>query len=159
MKNVWIKILAIIPLALIVIGFWLFSPKPEKQQLKSVNTEKESRFREEVMVLDSLFRGYTNALTKGTPTSKAEAAALYDRQLMLIKQQYTGRSAPAILASKLIRNYEVRLLLHQKKLEKLSLSANEAELLTKRLNELKLINNDLQNQKQMLQQALLTVQE
>lgn len=147
--------------ALFVLGgtlfFYLTSPLRKDETVKSVNVEKETGFRAEVVVLDSLYKQYVKVLKANDQSAIAGADALLNKQFSVIKKQYAGSSPPAMLAAKLIRNYEVRVLLNQKLLGRRNLQADEVNRLTQRIKELETINQDLKTQNQMVQQALLTL--
>ena len=138
--------------------YYLTKPFRKDETIKSVNTEKESGFRAEVVILDSLYKAYTKALAIGNQTSIASADAVLNKQFSIMKSQYAGSSPPAILAAKLIRNYEVRVLLNQKLLERKNLQSDEVNRVKKRIAELQTLNEDLKTQNQMVQQALLSLE-
>lgn len=145
---------------LLIIGllfFYLTKSLRKNETVKSVNAEKESGFRAEVVVLDSLYKSYVNLLAVNNQSAIAGADALLNKQFAVIKKQYGGSSAPAMLAAKLIRNYEVRVLLNQKLLERKNSQSDEANRLKKRIGELQALNEDLKTQNQMVQQALLNL--
>lgn len=140
-----------------ILFFYLTKPLRKDQTIKAVNTEKESGFRSEVVVLDSLYKNYVSVLVTNDQSAIAGADALLNKQFGIIKKQYAGSSPPAKLAAKLIRNYEVRLLLNQKILDRRNLQAEEVNRLKKMIATLETANQDLKTQNQMVQQALLTL--
>lgn len=146
---------------LFVLGGTLFyhltKPLRKDDSVKSVNVEKESGFRAEVVVLDSLYNQYVSVLQAKDQSAIAGADALLNKQFSIIKKQYAGSSPPAMLAAKLIRNYEVRVMLNQKLLGRRNLQADEVARLVQRIKELEIVNQDLKTQNQMVQQALLTL--
>lgn len=146
--------------ALFVVGGFLFyhltKPLRTDETVKAVNADKESGFRAEVVVLDSLYKNYIRVLAANDQSAIAGADALLNNQFSVIKKQYAGSSSPAILAAKLIRNYEVRVFLNQKLLDRRNLQSGEVARLTKLLTELEVANQDLKTQNQMVQQALLS---
>lgn len=146
---------------LLVLGGTLFyhltKPLRKDDSVKSVNVEKESGFRAEVVVLDSLYNQYVSVLQAKDQSAIAGADALLNKQFSIIKKQYAGSSPPAMLAAKLIRNYEVRVMLNQKLLGRRNLQADEVARLVQRIKELEIVNQDLKTQNQMVQQALLTL--
>lgn len=144
-------------LAIGLLFFYLTKSLRKDETIKSVNTEKESGFRAEVVVLDSLYKMYVKELALNNQSAIAGADALLDKQFTIIKKQYAGSSPPAMLAAKLIRNYEVRVLLKQRLLERKNLQSDEVNRLKKRLDELQAVNEDLKAQNQMVQQALLSL--
>ncbi|MPR36077.1 hypothetical protein [Salmonirosea aquatica] len=127
--------------------------------VKAISMEKESEFRAEVKVLDSLYRNYVSAtLAADNQSAIALASAQLDKQLSGIKARYGGTgSPPAVLAAKLVRNYEFRLLLHQKLLGRRHLQADEVNRLSGRVRELEAQNAELKTQNQMVEQALLNL--
>ena len=152
----------IFSLALLVAGgilfYFLTKSLRKDETVKSVNTVKESGFRGEVVVLDSLYKNYTVVLNAKDQSAIAEANALLNKQFIVLKKHYAGSSPPAVLAAKLIRNYEVRVLLNQKLLERKNLQSDEVSRLRKRMQELEVVNQDLKTRNQMVQQALLSLQ-
>ena len=151
-----------VSLVLLVAGgilfYFLAKPLRKDETVKSVNTEKESGFRSEVVVLDSLYKNYTAALNASDQSAIAGANALLNKQFAVLKKHYAGSSPPAVLAAKLIRNYEVRVLLNQKLQERKNLQSDEVVRLRKRMQELEVVNQDLKTRNQMVQQALLSLQ-
>lgn len=139
--------------------YFLSKPMRRDDGVKAISMEKESEFRAEAGVLDSLYREYVRAITTADNQSAiAEASARLDKQLSGIRSRYTGTgSPPAVLAAKLVRNYEFRLLLHQKLLGRKNLQADEVSRLTGRIKELEAQNTDLKTQNQMVEQALLSL--
>ena len=125
--------------------------------VKAVNAEKEKGFREEVVILDSLYHDYVEVLGSSDQSAIAGADALLQKQCVIIKKQYAGSSPPAVLAAKLIRNYEVRLLLTHRMLDRKNLQSGEVSRLTKLVKGLEDENKELKTQNQMVQQALLSL--
>jgi hypothetical protein len=140
-----------------ILFFHLTKPFRKDQTVKAVNTEKERGFRSEVIVLDSLYKNYISVLATNDQSAIAGADVILNKQFGNIKKQYAGTSPPAKLAAKLIRNYEVRVLLNQKLLDRRNLQSEEVGRLKKMIAELEAANQDLKTQNQMVQQALLTL--
>ena len=129
----------------------------KNEAVKAVNAEKEKGFREEVVILDSLYHDYVDVLRSNDQSAIAGADALLNKQFLIIKKQYAGSSPPAILAAKLIRNYEVRLLLTHRMLDRKNVQSAEVSRLTKLVKVLEDENKELKTQNQMVQQALLSL--
>jgi hypothetical protein len=150
-----------VSLTLLITGGWLFfhlsKPLRKDATVKAVNANKEKGFREEVVILDSLYKDYVAVLATNDQSAIAGADALLNSQFSIIKKQYAGSSAPAILAAKLIRNYEVRVLLNQKVLDRKNMQLDEVNRLKKLVKKLDEENKDLKTQNQMVQQALLSL--
>ena len=139
--------------------YFLSKPLRYEAGVKAISMEKESEFRAEAGILDSLYRNYVAATTTaGNQSAIAEASARLDKQLSGIKSRYAGTgSPPAVLAAKLVRNYEFRRLLHQKLLGRKNLQADEVNRLSSRIKELEAQNTELKTQNQMVEQALLNL--
>lgn len=139
--------------------YFLSKPLQRDSGVKAISMEKESEFRAEAGVLDSLYREYVAAITTAENQSAiAEASARLDKRLSGIRSRYAGTgSPPAVLAAKLVRNYEFRLLLHQKLLGRRDLQADEVSRLSGRIKEIEALNADLKTQNQMVEQALLNL--
>ena len=137
--------------------FYLSKPLRTHDAVKSVNVEKETGFRGDVVVLDSLYKQYVAVLKANDQSAIAGADALLTKQFSILKKQYAGSSPPGMLAAKLIRNYEVRVLLNQKLVGRRNLQGDEVARLSQRIKELETMNQDLKTQNQMVQQALLTL--
>ena len=138
--------------------FYLTKSARRNETVKSVNADKESSFRAEVVVLDCLYKNYVTKLHANDQSATAGADALLNKQFLVLKQHYAGSSPPAVLAAKLIRNYEVRVLLNQKLMERRNLQSDEVSRLKNSVKTLEAHNQDLKTQNQMVQQALLSLQ-
>lgn len=144
---------------LIVVICLIRKPAAGKQDNpKTVNLEKESFFRKDVDTADSLYRLVEALAGEQSQTSRLpEAEAEFSRQLAYLKKQYGGSTAPAVLASKLIRNYEARLFLLKQRGQKQHVSREEQARLQTLVSQLEAENQDLKTQNQMIQQALLNL--
>jgi len=72
-----------------------------------------------------------------------------------MKKEYAGQTSPALLASKLIRNYQVRVLLNKHLLSKRNEQANELKRINVLISKLEEQNQELKSQNQMINQVLL----
>ena len=151
----------ILSLILLFAGGWsvfnLTKYLRKNETVKAVNADKEKGFRDEVVILDSLYKDYVAVLASSDQSAIAGADVLLNKQFFVIKKQYAGTSPPAILAAKLIRNYEVRLLLNQRILERKNLQSGEIGRLTNLIKRMEDENEELKTQNQMVQQALLSL--
>ena len=72
-----------------------------------------------------------------------------------MKKGYAGQTSPALLASKLIRNYQVRVLLNKHLLSKRNEQAGEVKRVSTLVSKLEEQNAELKSQNQMIKQVLL----
>lgn len=141
-----------------ILFYYLSKPLRRDNSVKAISLEKEQAFRDEVVVLDSLYKEYANAVTTNNQSALANASARLDQKISGIRKRYAGTtSPPALLASKLVRNYEFRILLTQKLLERRQLQSGEVNRLTLRIKELEAANLDLKTKNQMVEQAILNL--
>jgi hypothetical protein len=149
----------LINLVLLVAGSFLFfyaTPRFRKsEQVKLISQEKESEFRKEVVVLDSLYKQHIATLSSNDPTAIASTDALLERQLASMRKEYTGNTSPALLASKLIRNYQVRVLLNKHLMNKRNAQSGEINRVNTLIAKLQEQNTELKSQNQMIKQVLL----
>ena len=145
---------------LLVLGgmsfFYLTKPLRKDQSVKSVNTDKETGFRAEVVILDSLYKNYIAAQNTNDFSLAAKSEALLDNEFLIIKKQYSGQSSPALLAKKLIRNYEVRVLLNKRLVAKRASQSGEISRISNMIKELEEQNQDLKNKNMTIEQMVLT---
>ncbi len=138
--------------------YYLSKPLRKESPAKAINMEKEQEFRNEALVLDSLYNAYAVLVVTNNQSAVASASARLDQQLAGIKKRYAGPSSPpAVLAAKLVRNYEFRILLSQKLMERHLQQAGEVNRLTQRIKELEATNLELKTKNQMVEQALLNL--
>lgn len=139
--------------------YFLSKPLQHDNGVKAISIEKENEFRAEAGILDSLYREYVAAaLAANNQSAIAEASARLDKRLSGVKSRYAGTgSPPAILAAKLVRNYEFRMLLNKKLIDRRNLQADEVNRLSGRIKEIEALNIDLKTQNQMVEQALLNL--
>lgn len=149
----------LINLALLLFGsiaFYYATPKFRKSnQTKLISQDKESKFRKEVVVLDSLYKQHVAALASNDQIAIASSNAVLERQFALMKKEYAGQTSPALLASKLIRNYQVRVLLNKNLLSKRYEQADEVKRISALVSKLEEQNAELKSQNQMIKQVLL----
>jgi len=151
----------IIPsLILLIIGgvifFYATKALRNDQTVKSVNVDKESGFRAEVIILDSLYKDYVKALNTNDEGAQARAESLLNNEFLVIKKQYLGNSSPALLAAKLIRNYEVRVLLTRKLVARKENQSGEISRLKNVIKELEEENQDLKSKNTTIEQLVLS---
>lgn len=155
------QIFILINLFLLITGgttFYLATGKFRvNDQVKLVNIDKESKFRQEVTVLDSLYRQYVYAMKAGDPMLLASSNAQYQRQIALIQEEYTGTAAPAVLSSKLIRNYQVRVILNEHSQKRKEILAGEVNKLKSVIAKLEEQRVELKSKNDMIKQALLAL--
>ena len=138
------------------VAFYYATPKFRKSnQTKLISHEKESEFRKEVIVLDSLYKQHVAALASNDQIAIASSDAVLERQFALMKKEYAGQTSPALLASKLIRNYQVRVLLNKHLLSKRNEQAGEIRRVSALVSKLEEQNAELKSQNQMIKQVLL----
>ena len=149
----------LINIALLIFGgvaFFYTTPKFRKSnQAKLISQEKESEFRKEVFLLDSLYKQHVHALESNDQIAIANTQAVLERQFTLMKKDYAGQTSPAVLASKLIRNYQVRLLLNKHLVSKKHEQAGEVKRIAALIAKLEEQNVELKSQNQMIKQVLL----
>jgi len=124
---------------------------------KALNFEKEAAFRKDAALLDSLYKGYVLTLANSDQSKIAEDEAALTDQISRLKRNYTGSSAPAMLASKFIRNYQFRILLKQKLLARNNKKIEDAGRIKSMIKELTIRNQELKTQNQMVEQAILNL--
>ena len=151
----------IIPsLILLIIGgvifFYATKTLRKDQTVKSVNVDKEIGFRAEVVILDSLYREYVKVLNTTDEGAQARAESLLNNEFLVIKKQYSGNSSPALLAAKLIRNYEVRVLLTRKLVARKENQSGEISRLKNVIKELEEENQDLKSKNTTIEQLVLS---
>ncbi|MCF0060659.1 hypothetical protein MUK70_15565 [Dyadobacter chenwenxiniae] len=138
------------------ISFYYATPKFRKSnQTKLISQEKESEFRKEVIVLDSLYKQHVNALISNDQIAIASTDAILEKQFTWMKKEYAGQTSPALLASKLIRNYQVRVLLNKHLISKRNEQAGEVKRVSALVAKLEEQNTELKSQNQMIKQVLL----
>lgn len=122
---------------------------------RSINLQKESGFRQQAKLLDSLYKKYAVSLSDNNESAIAENEASVNRQITLLKQNYTGNSAPALLATKLIRNYQFRIILKQRLRDRNSRQIQEINRIKTVIAELTKRNQDFKTKNQMVEQTIL----
>ncbi|WP_026629658.1 hypothetical protein [Dyadobacter alkalitolerans] len=138
------------------IAFYYATPKFRKgNQTKLISQDKETEFRKEVVVLDSLYKQHIAALASNDQIAIASSDAVLERQFASMKKEYAGQTSPALLASKLIRNYQVRVLLNKHLLNKRNEQAGEVKRVSTLVSKLEEQNAELKSQNQMIKQVLL----
>lgn len=138
------------------IAFYYATPKFRKSnQTKLISQDKETEFRKEVVVLDSLYKQHVAALASNDQIAIASSDAVLERQFASMKKEYAGQTSPALLASKLIRNYQVRVLLNKHLLSKRNEQADEVKRINVLIAKLEEQNQELKSQNQMINQVLL----
>ena len=138
------------------IAFYYATPKFRKSnQTKLISQDKETEFRKEVVVLDSLYKQHVAALASNDQIAIASSDAVLERQIASMKKEYAGQTSPALLASKLIRNYQVRVLLNKHLLSQHNEQANELKRINVLISKLEEQNQELKSQNQMINQVLL----
>ena len=136
--------------------FFYATPRFRKnQQAKLISQEKEGEFRKEVLVLDSLYKQHIASLSSNDPIAMASTDAVLEQQIASMRKAYTGNTSPAILASKLIRNYQVRVLLNKHLVKKRNAQSGEVNRMNALITKLQEQNTDLKTQNQMIKQVLL----
>ncbi|KAA0989267.1 hypothetical protein [Dyadobacter aurulentus] len=148
-------------LALLLFGtiaFYYTTPKFRKSNhTKLISQEKERNFRKEVIILDSLYKKHVAALSSSDQIAIASSDAVLETQFALIKKEYSGQTPPALLASKLIRNYQVRVLLNKHILSRRIDQADEIKRVNSLVSKLEEQNAELKSQNQMIRQVLLSL--
>ncbi len=140
-----------------LLGWYVRQSTPLPGGGKAVNLQKAGEFQQESALLDSLYTGYTTTLSTGNIPEATSWEAAFKRRAAHMTEQFSGSSAPARLAVKLIRNYQVRMVL-QKQIQTRTLgNQTENRRLQQALATLEAENQDLKTQHQMVQQALLNL--
>ena len=136
-----------------------FNAKPlqGRSATRSINLQKESGFRNQAILLDSLYTKYAASLTENNESATAENEAALNKQIALLKQNYSGISAPALLASKLIRNYQFRIILKQRLRDKNNKQILEINRIKTVVVELARRNQDFKTKNQMIEQTILSL--
>lgn len=150
---IWINLILLVGGSIL---FFLATPRFRKnEQAKLISQEKESDFRKEVVVLDSLYKQHIASLSSNDPIAIASTDAVLERQLASMRKAYTGNTSPAILASKLIRNYQVRVLLNKHLAKRRTAQSGEINRMNALIAKLQEQNTELKTQNQMIKQVLL----
>lgn len=149
----------VILIALLAVSFYLLGRSAKEETTDAtINRRKAQKFCREAIRLDSLYKTYAAVSVSLDPVLLAGTKANLKRQLAGMKAEFarTG-TPPAQLASKLIRNYEFRLLLVEEIRRKQQLQGEEVNRLTQRIREQETVNQELKTKNQMVEQALLNL--